>query len=338
MSKTLSRKPNIVWNVIKYILAIVLVWFVYSKTSMKDMVNLFESISIPWYIASFVFFFLLTMIKSFQYYLLSGKQTLYPRVISIVVVQNFIAAFVATSAGIASYLTMFRMEENVRLRKSAATFIIAKIGDLFVVWLMLLLTSLLLWDRILSLRIAAITILVAVPILLVASAGMVLMRQKFVGMIRVLISRLKLERFSIVERGVEGLQFLAEQDTHEILRLSQISVLCSLAYMIFATIWAYASLQAFSMSIPWLAVAFVNVWAQLISWLPIQVLGGLGVMETSQVFLYSIFGVSVVKMATISVGLRISLYLFNLLSLLYPPLYKLFQRDESLSSSKEQDD
>ncbi|MGA7604445.1 MAG: hypothetical protein WCA79_00855, partial [Anaerolineales bacterium] len=81
-------------------------------------------------------------------------------------------------------------------------------------------------------------------------------------------------------------------------------------------------------------VVFVNSWIQLISWLPIQVFGGLGVAETSQVYLYGLFGIPAAQMATVSVGLRVILYLFNLISLLYIPSQTFFRRkDSSIRSS-----
>ena len=324
-----SRKRNIVWNVTKYILAAALVWFVYSQTSIKDVVDLFEGVSVTWFLGSFVLFFLMTMVKAAQYYLLSGRQTLYKRVLSIVIMQNLIASFVATSAGIASYLTMFRFEENIRLRKSAETFVVSKIGDLAAVWLMLFATSILLWNRILDLRIAAIIILLAIPLAIGGFITVIILRQKFVQATHALMSYLRLDRFAVAQRGLKVLGFLAEQDGNAVLRLLPISMLCSLVYMTLALLWAYTSLRAFSTIIPASVIIFANSWIQLISWLPIQVLGGLGVMETSQVYLYSLFDIPAVRMATVSVGLRVSLYLFNLVSLLYLPIYNLVRRKGS---------
>jgi len=85
-----------------------------------------------------------------------------------------------------------------------------------------------------------------------------------------------------------------------------------------------ASLRAFSLIVPAPVLVFVNAWIQLISWLPIQVFGGLGVSETSQVYLYGLFGIPVLQMATVSIGLRVSSYLFNLVSLLYVPFQTFF--------------
>ncbi len=317
-----------IWNIFKYVLAALLVLFILSKTSVQDIVELVRHVSLAWLAVSFVLFFLMNMMKAMQYYVLSGRQASYPRVLSIVVVQNALTNFIATGAGIASYLTMFTVDEGVRLRRAAAAFVIAKIGDLTIVWALLLVSSLMLWNQIAVLKILTIVFLFIIPLGIAAFVALILLRQKFVSAVHALAGFLHLERFSFTKRGLDVLQFLAEQDGNMILRLVQLAVLCSLVYMTLTMLWVYASLRTFSMILPASVILFVNSWLQLISWLPIQVFGGLGVAETSQVYLYGLFGISVAQMATVSIGLRVSAYLFNLISLLYLPLQNLFHRKE----------
>ena len=155
-------------------------------------------------------------------------------------------------------------------------------------------------------------------------------------MVNTLVNGLRLERLSFIQRTLDALQFLIEQDTGTVFGLLKTAVVCSLIYMALTMAWAYASLRAFSMIIPASVLIFVNSWIQLISWIPIQVFGGLGVAETSQVYLYGLFGIPATQMATVSVGLRVILYLFNLISLLYLPSQTLFRRrDFSTPSSNE---
>ncbi len=325
-----------IWNIFKYILAVALVWFVYSKTSINDIVDLFRHVSFLWLAVSFVLFFLMTMMKAIQYYMLSGRQAPYLRVLSIVIVQNVITNFIATGAGIASYLTMFTVDEGVRLRRAAATFIIAKVGDLVIVWSLLLVSDLLLWNRIPVLKLATLAVLIIIPLAIGVFLALILLRQKFVEAMRALAERLRLVRFSFTQRALEILQFLAEQKSNMVFGLLKTAVIYSLFYMALTMAWVYASLRAFSLIIPASVLVFANSWIQLISWLPIQVFGGLGVMETSQVYLYGLFGVPAVQMATVSVGLRVTLYLFNLISLLYLPSQTFFHRkDFSTPSSNE---
>ena len=331
-----SKKSGFVWNATKILLAIALVGFIYSKTSINDIIDLFRRVSFLWLAVSFVLFFLMTMTKAMQYYMLSGRQAPYPRVLSIVIVQNVITNFIATGAGIASFLTMFTVDEGVRLRRAAATFIIAKVGDLVIVWSLLLVSGLLLWNRIPVLRFATLVVLIIIPLAIGAFIALIVLRQKFVEAIRALAERLQLERYSFAQRGFEILQFLAEQNSSMVFSLLKTAVICSLIYMALTMAWVYASLRAFSLIIPASVLIFVNSWIQLISWLPIQVFGGLGVMETSQVYLYGLFGIPAAQMATVSVGLRVILYLFNLISLLYLPSQTFFRRkDFSTPSSNE---
>ncbi len=249
-----------IWNIFKYILAVLLVWFVFSKTSVNDIIDLFRRVPFLWLVISFVLFFLMTMMKAMQYYILSGRQAPYPRVLSIVVIQNAITNFIATGAGIASYLTMFTVDEGVRLRRASATFVIAKIGDLVVVWFMLLIAGFLLRNSISGLGIATLTVLIVIPLAIGAFVALIVLRQKFVEAIRTLADRLQLERFSFTQRGLEVLQFLAEQNGMMVLRLIQTAIICSLVYMALTMAWVYASLRAFSLIVPASVLVFVNSW------------------------------------------------------------------------------
>ena len=329
---TVSQKTSLskrIWNIFKDILAALLVWFVISKTSINGIIDLFKHVSFLWLTISFVLFFLMTTMKAVQYYVLSGRQAPYRRVLSIVVVQNVITNFIATGAGIASYLTMFKVDEGVRLRRAAATFIVAKIGDLVIVWFMLLVSSLYLWNGIPVLKLSTLVILVVILLAIGLFITLIILRQRFVEALGTLVERLKLERFSFTRRSLDILQFLADQKSDMVFRLLQAAVVCSLVYMTLTMAWTYASLRAFSMIVPALVLLFVNSWIQLISWLPIQVFGGLGVAETSQVYLYGLFGIPAARMAAVSIGLRASLYLFNLVSLLYVPLNSFLRRKET---------
>ena len=171
--------------------------------------------------------------------------------------------------------------------------------------------------------------LVLIPIAIGLFLGIIILRQRFVDLAGQLARSSRLDGFSFIQRGLEILQFVAEQDEKYVFGLVQIGAICSIIYMALTMLWAYASLRAYSVDISASIVVFVNSWIQLISWLPIQVFGGLGVAETSQVYLYGLFGIPAAQMATVSVGLRVILYLFNLISLLYLPSQAFFRRKDS---------
>ena len=117
---------------------------------------------------------------------------------------------------------------------------------------------------------------------------------------------------------------LAEQEHGFVFRMVGTGIAFSLIYMTVTMLWLYASLQTFSFEIQFLQVVFVNIFMQLISYLPIQVFGGLGVNETTSLYLYGIFNFPQTELAAILIGTRLLFYLTNLVVLLYLPVHTLF--------------
>ncbi|MCL4528848.1 MAG: flippase-like domain-containing protein, partial [Chloroflexi bacterium] len=364
MQNKISLK--IFWNFFKIILAVALIGFVISKTNLTEVIALLKQLSFGWLAISFLLFCLLTLIKAFQYYLLIGRQTSYARVLYVVITQNaisnFIAGgagiasyltmlsvaegvkfrkvlsafvvitqnaisnFIAGGAGIASYLTMLSVAEGVKFRKVLSAFVVAKVGDLISVWVVLFASSMLLWNQIGAVQYAVVfllaVILGAVAVFVVAAW----LRQKFVALIKTILSWIKLDCLAIVQRGVDFLELFAEQDSRFVLQTLFTGLIYSLAYMLVTLFWFYANIRAYSLDFPFTLVTFVNAFMQLISWVPIQVFGGLGVSETSLVYLFGIFGLPTAQIAAMGIGLRVLLYVFTLVVLLYLPLSMLFGR------------
>ncbi|HAW50899.1 MAG TPA: hypothetical protein DCX54_01025 [Flavobacteriales bacterium] len=118
-SKHLKRR---FWDNFKIIVAFGLLIFVFSKTSFEQLILLKEQFSWPCFWITLLLFFAMTAIKTMQYFYLIEKRVSYFRVLEIVVIQNTLMYFIATAAGIGSYLTMLGVEENVRLGRATAAF------------------------------------------------------------------------------------------------------------------------------------------------------------------------------------------------------------------------
>ena len=327
-----SSKKFPFWNIAKIILALILVWFVLSKTDLTQLYALRERISLPWLAAVIVLYFSLTLLKALQYYFLIGRRVDYPQVLNIVVVQNAISNFIATSAGIASYLALFRVEQGVKVSRAALAFILAKVGDLISIWLFMLVSSLLVWPLVDSFHSLIILLLAVIGVAVLGFFWAVFLRQKFVSILTWLIDKLKLSQLSFVNKLMDLLSTLAEQEHGFVFRMVGTGIAFSLIYMTVTMLWLYASLQTFSFDIGILQVIFVNIFMQLISYLPIQVFGGLGVNETTSLYLYSIFNFPQTELAAVLIATRLLFYLTNLAVLLYLPAHTLFF---SRSSQKE---
>ncbi len=134
-------------NLLKALLALALIWVVFSKTNFSEVWSLRAGLSLPWTLATLLLYLLLTFLKAFQYHSMFEGQTSYPRVVSIVVWQNALSNFVAAGAGVASYFALFKTEENIKFGRSTLVFLMTKAGDLFSVWAVLVVSSLLRRDR-----------------------------------------------------------------------------------------------------------------------------------------------------------------------------------------------
>ncbi|HMV96990.1 MAG TPA: lysylphosphatidylglycerol synthase transmembrane domain-containing protein, partial [Anaerolineales bacterium] len=319
-----SPKKFPLWNIAKIILALILVWFVLSKTDLTQLYALRERISLPWLALTLLLYFSLTLLKALQYYFLIGRRVDYPQVLNIVVVQNAISNFIATSAGIASYLALFRVEQGVKVSRAALAFLLAKVGDLISIWLFMLVSSLLVWPLVASFHSLILLSLSFIGVAILVFFAAVFLRQKFVSVLAWFVEKLKLSRFGFVNKLMDLLASLAEQEHGFVFRMVGTGIAFSLIYMTVTMLWLYASLQTFSFEIQFLQVVFVNIFMQLISYLPIQVFGGLGVNETTSLYLYGIFNFPQTELAATLIGTRLLFYLTNLVVLLYLPVHTLF--------------
>jgi uncharacterized protein (TIRG00374 family) len=312
------------WNILKIILAFALAGFVLSKTDLTQLFALRERISLSWLVIEIVLFFILTLLKALQYYFLIGRRVDYPQVLNIVVVQNAISNFIATGAGIASYLALFRVEQGVKVSRAALAFLLTKVGDLISIWLFMLVASLIVWPQVTSLHALIILSLTIIGAAIFIFFIAVFLRQKFVALLAWFVEKLKLSRIGLVTKLMDLLTSLAEQEHAFVFRMVGIGVVFSLVYMAVTMAWIYASLQTFSFAIGVLPVVFVNIFMQLISYLPIQVFGGLGVNETTSLYLYGIFNFPQTELAAVLIATRLLFYLTNLLVLLYLPVHAMF--------------
>ena len=312
------------WNIAKIVLALLLIWFVLSKTDLTQLFALRERISLLWLVVGIILYFTLTLLKALQYYFLISRRVDYPQVLNIVVVQNAISNFIATGAGIASYLALFRVEQGVKVSRAALAFLLTKVGDLISIWLFMLVSSLLVWQQVTSLHGLIVLLLAVIGAAILGFFVTVFLRQKFIAVLAWFVDKLKLSRLGFVNKLMDLLSNLAEQEHGFVFRMVGIGVAFSLVYMAVTMAWIYASLQTFSFAIGILPVVFVNIFMQLISYLPIQVFGGLGVNETTSLYLYGIFNFPQTELAAVLIGARLLFYLTNLAVLLYLPVHALF--------------
>ena len=316
-----NRRFNTIWNIFKILIALVLAGYVFTRTDIHELISLWGQISIPLLVATFLLYASLTLFKALKYQILLQQQTSYWRVLNVVVMQNALSNFLANSVGIASYLTLLKVEEKVRMGRSALVFLITKIGDLFAVWVVMVFSTLLFWGRIPELH-QAVVILEAI-----IGAGFALFfaalffRKFFISVFNSLLQRFQLTKFAVVGDVAQVLDAFAEMEEKSILRIVFIAFGLSLGYYMVTLLWMVTSMRAFGFEAETWVVVFVSGALQLFSFFPVTIFGGLGITEVTSLYLYSLFGVEPEGLTAILVGWRVLYYLTNLFVLTYLPFY-----------------
>lgn len=314
------------WKIAKLFLALLLIFFVGSKTNVAQIKLVVEDVSWGWFSLHLLSFFLMTLMKAYQYHLLIGRKTHYRDILRIVIWQNAISNFISNSAGIASYMAMLRAEQQVKLTRSGTVFLITKFGDLLAICLYLGISAAMVWMRIELLRLITLFLILGMLAGLSVFLIVVLWRERFVTQVSGVVSFLRLDRFSLVARGMESLHTLAQEKQARIFQMLQVGVVMSFLYMTVTMVYSYSSIRMFDIRLEVWPLIYVAALMQIVSYVPIQVLGGLGVTEATYVYLFSFFGLDQGQMSAVMLGWRAVFYLANASILLYLPVSALLEK------------
>lgn len=325
----LNRKPIKLWDIVKICLAIVLIGYVASKTNFDQLLALRDRFSWTWFGVTFILFSAMIVIKAAQYYYLIGKKLPYSRILEIVILQNALMNFVATAAGIASYLTMLGAEKDVRLGRATVSFVVVKMVDLMAVMFLFLCSLFFLFPLPEAAARIAVVILLITTLILVFFFGIILFRRRFAVLLRTLAVRFKFDRLSFVKSSLDMLDTMAEQNQGKIFRLMMTAAALSMLYMLITMAWGYSRLRMFSLLLGIDVVTFVHSALQIVSWIPIHVLGGLGISEGLSVYLFGIFGTNQAELAAVMISARLVFYLMNAFSLLYLPVETMIRTNKN---------
>ena len=323
MTDTSIHKNDVfsTWNIFKLILALGLAIFVFSKTDRASIVATFKSVSLFWLAVSGVLFLFLTLLKTLQYYVLLRNEMTYWQVLNVIVWQNAVTNFLLAGAGIATYITMAHAEHRIQVRQSVVTFLLIKIGDLTAIWLALLISSSLVWTQIRIIQTPVVILLTGIGLTILVFFLTVVFRQRFVSTLNRVLDRLGISQIKVIQRGVLFLQSLANMKQEKVIGSFVMLLLCSVLYFAVTLVWMYSNLATFHLRVDVAAVVFVGVLMQLVSYFPVYVFGGIGITETSALYFWSFFQISQELLAPALIGIRVIFYLFNLIPLIYLPVY-----------------
>lgn len=314
------------WDICKIMLAILLIVFVFSKTSLDELYQLFRQISWIWMLGFLIAFYMSTVLMAHRYWLLIGKKTTFMQALNLVIIQAVVGNMIATSAGMASYVMILRSRYRVQIAQSLASLIVARISDLFVLLLMLVISSRLVWPQITSLRWLVLILVIGILFIMLTFFSVFIFRRRVVGIIDWILEVSRFSRFKPIKKVSNLLSNLAEQDTAS-MKTMVVPILCSsLLIFMCMVISSYCNVQVFAIPIGIQQIMFMVIITQLLGIIPIQVFGGLGVLDVTAMYIYGMFGIGQATIAPVIVGSRIIFYAVNLILLLYISLDTLFNR------------
>jgi uncharacterized protein (TIRG00374 family) len=308
------------WGVVKIGLAVALAGFVLRKSSVAELAALWQRTSLPWLLAAILFFWATLWSNARCYWVVLDKKVAFPQVLSLVLLQTIFGNLIATSAGAASFVGVLRSKHDIPLSRGISALLLSRFGDIIALMLALGLSSAFVWFQVSSLQLLVVLLLSAMIGLIGIFVVVLILRQRLVRLLDRLIVLLRLNRLGLVERFVHGLSDLAEQDTGYVQRLICPMLVYSLASMTFSLAFAYAIVHVFAIPIGLWQVVFMSSLLQFMTLIPIQVFGGLGVLDVANLYLYGLFGISQAVVTSAIIGSRILFYLMNLLLLFYFPL------------------
>jgi uncharacterized membrane protein YbhN (UPF0104 family) len=323
MTSTSSRKSSTsaLWNFLKIALAFGLVIYVLSKSDLPTLLSTLQNASLFWLLISGVLYFLLTLLKALQYSVLMPGRLTYPQILNVIIWQNAISNFFLAGAGIAAYITMTRLEHEVKVSRSVTIFLLTKVGDLIAIWVGLLIASNLVWSDIGLLQAPVILLILGIGIVILLFFLTIFLRQRFVSVLDSVLERLKIARIKFIESGMNYLRSLAGMEQNKVLSTFGLLVVYSFLYLAVTIACSYTNLAIFHLRPDIFAVIFVSVLIQLVSYFPVSVFGGLGITETSALYFWSFFEIPQDILAPALIGIRVVFYLLNLIPLIYLPAY-----------------
>ena len=307
-------------SILKFIVGLILFGYVFSQTSLKEIIALLKSIPLLSLIILFLLFILQTMMKALQYWILLKDDTDYFSVLRVIALQNAIANLVSVIAGVASYLTVLKTKQKIYLKQSSTVFITIKAGDLFSIGIFTSISAYFVWEEIIILHEIIILLLSSIFLGIVFLWLLILFKEKLFLAIKRLISSINYSEISIIKKSLAYLEWISKQDHKKLLKTMLKVTLLSIGYLTIGMLYHYSQVKMLNIPIDIWPIIFIISISQILSYLPIHIFGGLGFSEMTELYLFSLFGIFTNLPAAL-ISLRILAYLFQIIALIWLAIY-----------------
>lgn len=321
---SISSNPRIrlLWKLSKLGLAALLMGFVVSRASLPAVLETFQTVSWAWLFPGAVAFVLVTCLLARRYQVLLGNALPFRQVLGVVILQNAATNLLGAGVGSVSYVALLRGAHEVPVGQGIGSLLLARIGSAAVAGLSLLLSAAVLWPQmeafhswVSPLRLAAvlsgILLLGAIALLIASRAS----------------TQARIQAWLAVRRDEAGAaltrrRLFSKLATPQSYHLLRSLLIYSLLILLADVVWVACTLHSFGLPVGVWPVVLVVSLTQLMAIVPAFVFGSLGIYEVTSLTIYVALGLVQSQVAAALIGLRLTLYVFTLLMLVYIPVSK----------------
>ncbi len=308
------------WTLARLGLAVALATVVAANVHAQDLVTLWRNLAWPWAAGAALSFWLVCLMMSLRVWQLLDRRVPVSALLELTVIQTVTGNLIASSAGVASYIALLMGRYGITLGWSLWTVLLTRFADGLVLLSCLAITSAFLWGAIEPLH-WPLTLLIGG--LAIGALGLSLLfarrRQVLQGTQRLLLAT-GMERAPVVGNVIARLTETPYLSLHPTGSHAATQLAYSGAVMLAQFAYSYCSLRMFGVTLDPGVVLFVLTFNLLVAMVPIQILGGLGIVEVTSLYLYGLFGIGGDSLAPVLLSGRAAFYLINLVTLLYLPL------------------
>jgi uncharacterized membrane protein YbhN (UPF0104 family) len=306
---------HLIWQILKLVTAFALIATVLSEVNLESMLVLWQRISLPWFLLSIFAFYAALWSMARRYWVLIGTRIIFHELLHIVLYQNIMGNLIATAAGAAWYVGILHNKHNIQLTNGLLSLLLARFGDLLTLLVSLSFATLVVWHQIPTLHVVVTVVIFLLMAVALLSLLMLVLRRQLVEIAGRILDKFHFHKKAVVSRIFAWLTAFSNQEIDQS-RLS-IGPLTGYSVLTLGTmlLFAYSSLQIFGVRIDIWPVIFVVSLTQVMTLVPIQVFGGLGLYDFTYLYLYGLFGMEGSQFAAVVVGLRLSFFLTNLVLL-----------------------
>jgi len=315
-----SSRRNHAWTLIRLGLAVALVAVVAANVRAQDLVTLWRNLAWPWLAGATLSFWLICLLMSLRAWHALDRRVPAPALVELTVIQTVTGNLIASSAGAASYVALLMGRYGITLRGSLWSMALVRFADGLALLACLALSSAALWGAIAPLRWPITLLIGGLSTGALALSLLFARRQQVLAAARRLMAATGMERAPFLKRVVARLAEAPPLSPRAAGSNGLPLVIYSCAIMLAQFAFSYCSLRMFGVALDPRIVLFVLTFNLLVAMVPIHILGGLGIVEVTSLYLYGLFGIDEGVLAPVLLSGRAAFYLINLATLLYLPL------------------